>query len=296
MIKSMTAYGRGEVETASFKWVVELKSVNHRFLELALNLPRRLWALEDRFRKLIKGRLSRGRVDMQLSWESLAEKALTLKLDKALVAEVRGLLEDIRQIGSTPESLRLEHFLHFSDLIVAKEQANQEMEMEETWETVSQAVNQALNLLEEMRVTEGSALAADLAGHLADIRREVDHIGVQAPLLPQLWRERVTARLAELFPEGSPVDETRLAQEVALMAERRDVAEELARLESHIGQFQQTLESQVPVGRKQEFLLQEMLREANTIGSKAGDLSISQAVLEIKGSLERLREQVQNIE
>jgi uncharacterized protein (TIGR00255 family) len=296
MIKSMTAYGRGEVETASFKWVVELKSVNHRFLELSLNLPRRFWALEDRFRKLIKGRLSRGRVDMQLSWESLAEKSVILKLDKVMVAEVRTVLEDIRQIGSTPESLRLEHFLHFSDLIVAKEQTSQDLEMEETWESVSQAVSQALDLLEEMRVTEGSTLAADLAANLEDIRREVGTIGVQAPLLPQLWRERITARLAELFPEGSPVDETRLAQEVALMAERRDLAEELARLESHLSQFQQTLGSEVPVGRKQEFLLQEMLREANTIGSKAGDLSISQAVLEIKGSLERLREQVQNIE
>lgn len=292
----MTAYGRGEVETAKQKWVVELRSVNHRFLELSLNLPRRLWALEDRFRKLIKGRLSRGRLDMQLSWESQAEKSLTLKLDKAMVAEVRGVLEDIRQIGSTPESLRLEHFLHFSDLIVAKEQANQDLEMEETWEVVSQAVNQALDLLEEMRVTEGAALAADLAANLEDIRREVGQIAVQAPLLPQLWRERVTARLAELFPEGGPVDETRLAQEVALMAERRDLAEELARLESHLAQFQQTLGIEVPVGRKQEFLLQEMLREANTIGSKANDLTISQSVLEIKGSLERLREQVQNIE
>ncbi len=292
----MTAYGRGEVETASFKWVVELRSVNHRFLELSLNLPRRLWALEDRFRKLIKGRLSRGRLDMQLSWESLAEKSLTLKLDKAVVAEVRAVLEELRQAGSTPESLRLEHYLHFSDLLVAKEQANQDLELEETWETVSQAVNQALDHLEEMRLTEGAALAADLAANMEDIRREVGHITVQAPRLPQLWRERVTARLAELFPDGAPVDETRLAQEVALMAERRDLAEELARLESHLGQFQQTLTGDVPAGRKQEFLLQEMLREANTIGSKAGDLTIAQAVLAIKGSLERLREQVQNIE
>ena len=147
-----------------------------------------------------------------------------------------------------------------------------------------------------MWVTEGADLAADLAGHLADIRREVGHVTAQASLLPQLWRERVTTRLAELFPEGSPVDETRLAQEVALMADRRDLTEELARLDSHLAQFQQTLESQEPVGRKQEFLLQEMLRETNTIGSKANDLTISQAVLEIKGSLERLREQVQNIE
>ena len=296
MIKSMTAYGRGEVETPLQKWVVELKSVNHRFLELALNLPRRFWALEDRFRKLIKSRVARGRVDMQLSWENLEEKSVSLRLDMAMVAGVREVLEQLRLAGSTPESLKMEHFLHFSDLMVAKEQANQDLELEATWETASQAVNRALDLLEEMRLTEGAALAADLAGHLADIRREVGRITEQAPALPQLWREKVATRLAELFPEGSPVDETRLAQEVALMAERRDVAEELARLESHLSQFQQTLEGPGPVGRKQEFLLQEMLREANTIGSKSGDLGISQAVLEIKGSLERLREQVQNIE
>jgi uncharacterized protein (TIGR00255 family) len=179
---------------------------------------------------------------------------------------------------------------------VAKQQVNQNLEMEETWETVSQAVNQALDLLEEMRLTEGAALAADLAGHLSDIRREVRLIVSQAPRLPELWREKVAMRLTELFPEGSPVDETRLAQEVAFMAERRDGAEELARLDRHLTQFQQTLESQGQVGRKQEFLLQEMLREVNTIGSKGSDLAISQAVLEIKGSLERLREQVQNIE
>jgi uncharacterized protein (TIGR00255 family) len=296
MIKSMTAYGRGEVETPLQKWVVELKSVNHRFLELALNLPRRFWALEDRFRKLIKSRLARGRVDMQLSWENLEEKPMTLRLDKAVVAGVRDVLEQLRLAGSTPESLKLEHFLHFSDLLVAKEQANQDLDLEATWETVSQAVNQALDHLEEMRLAEGAALAADLSGRLSDIRREVGRIAGLAPRLPELWREKVAARLAELFPEGSPVEETRLAQEVALMAERRDVAEELARLESHLAQFQQTLESREPVGRKQEFLLQEMLREANTVGSKSGDLGISQAVLEIKGSLERLREQVQNIE
>jgi hypothetical protein len=133
MIKSMTAYGRGEVETAAQKWVVELKSVNHRFLELALNLPRRFWALEDRFRKLIKSRVARGRVDMQLSWENLEDKSMTLRLDMDLVAGVRGVLEQLRLAGNTPESLKLEHFLHFSDLMVAKEQV-MELELEATWE------------------------------------------------------------------------------------------------------------------------------------------------------------------
>jgi uncharacterized protein (TIGR00255 family) len=296
LIKSMTAYGRGEVETPRQKWVVELRCVNHRFLDLSLNVPRRLWAFEDRFRKLIKSRLARGRVDMQLTWEFPADRSLTLGLDTALVANLREVLEQLRRIGNSPESLRLEHYLHFADLVITREQPELDLEGEETWETLAQAVNQALDLLEEMRLTEGAALAADLEGHLTDIRREVSGIAAQAPNLPQLWRERVTQRLGEIFPEGAPVDEARLAQEVALMAERRDVAEELARLDSHLAQFQQTLASREPVGRKLEFLLQEMLREVNTIGSKSGDLAISQAVLEIKGSLERLREQVQNIE
>jgi uncharacterized protein (TIGR00255 family) len=296
MIKSMTAYGRGEVETPGQKWVVEMRSLNHRFLELSLNLPKRLWTLEDRFRKLVKSRINRGRVEMQLSWEFLGEKSLALRLDDDLVAGVRHLLEELRVAGEVHEPLQMQHLLHFSDLYLVKEQESRELDLEETWVAASQAVSQALDLLEGMRLTEGAALAADLAVILKTIRQEVDRIAAQAPLLPQLWREKVTARLTELFPEGAPLDETRLAQEVALMADRRDLAEELARLESHLAQFHQTLESEMPVGRKQEFLLQEMVREANTIGSKAGDLTITQAVLEIKGALERLREQVQNIE
>lgn len=294
MIKSMTAYGRGEVEALGQKWVVELRSLNHRFLELSLNLPKRLWALEDQVRKLIKNRINRGRVEMQLTWESLGEKSLTLRLDQNLVREVRSLLTGLLAAGEVQEPLRLDHYLRFADLLVTKEGETQELE--ESWEAVSQAISQALEILDGMRLTEGAALAADLAAHLEVMRREAGRIAAQAALIPDLWREKVTARLAEILPEAGPLDEGRLAQEVALLAERRDVSEELARLESHVSQFQQALEGQGAVGRKMEFLLQEMLREVNTIGSKAGDLLISQAVLEIKGTLERLREQVQNIE
>jgi uncharacterized protein (TIGR00255 family) len=296
MIKSMTAYGRGEVEGANQKWTVELRSLNHRFLELSLNLPKRLWALEDRFRKLVKGRVARGRVEMQLTWESLGEKPFGLQVDEGQGHGVRRLLETLQALGDISEPLRVEHFLHFSDEIITKVQEGQFQDLEETWTVASQALNQALDLLEEMRRREGEALAQDLAASLEAIRREALLIADRTPDLPRLWRERVMTRLTELFPEGAPVDEVRLAQEVALMAERRDLGEELARLESHLVQFQETLASETPVGRKQEFLLQELLREANTIGSKAGDLAISQAVLEIKGALERLREQVQNIE
>ncbi len=294
MIKSMTAYGRGEVEALGQKWVVELRSLNHRFLELSLNLPKRLWSMEDQVRKLIKSRINRGRVEMQLTWESLAEKSLTLRLDQSLVREVRTVLTDLQTAGEIQEPLRLDHFLRFTDLLVTKEGEIQELEG--AWEGVSQAISQALEILDAMRRTEGAALAADLVAHLQVVRRESGRIAAQAVRLPELWREKVSARLAEILQEAGPLDEGRLAQEVALIAERRDLSEELARLESHVSQFQEALESQGAVGRKMEFLLQEMLREVNTIGSKAGDLLISQAVLEIKGTLERLREQVQNIE
>jgi len=294
MIKSMTAYGRGEVEAPGLKWVVELRSLNHRFLELSLNLPKRLWGLEDQVRKLIKGRINRGRVEMQITWEPLGERSLVLRLDQNLVREVREVLTGLQVAGEIHEPLRLDHFLHFADLLVTKE--GESLELEETWEPISQAISQALDVLEGMRLTEGAALAADLAGHLDAVRRESAKVAAQAALLPEMWREKINARLAEVLQEAGPLDEVRLAQEVALMAERRDLSEELARLESHVAQFQQALDGDGPVGRKMEFLLQEMLREANTIGSKAGDLLISQAVLEIKGTLERLREQVQNVE
>ncbi|MBM4295027.1 MAG: YicC family protein [Deltaproteobacteria bacterium] len=295
-MKSMTAFGRGEAEAQGLKWVVEMRTVNHRFLEFVPNLPRRLWALEDRLRKLIKGRIARGRVEMQLTWESLGEKPLTLRLDPALAAEVRSCLQELTRFCDQPEPLRLQHLLAFAEIIVLREGEAKEMDPEAAWEGVSQAAAQALEMLDGMRLQEGAALAADLEGNLNLIRREAGVIAARAGDLPQEWRERVTSRLRELFQESPPVEESRLAQEVALMADRRDVSEELARLDSHLAQFQQTLEARGPVGRKQEFLIQEMLREVNTVGSKGGDMAVSQAVLEIKGALERLREQVQNVE
>jgi len=284
MIKSMTGYGRGEVEEAGLKWVVELKSVNHRFLEVSPNLPRHLWALEDRVRKLVKSRLARGRVDIQFSWEGRAERPWTVRLDPAMTAQVETLLMSLAETLPEPEPVRLTHLLHFADLIVAKER--QAQDVEEIWQMISQALAQALEALEVMRGNEGAALTEETLSHLDQVRRELQRIKTQADLVPGLWQERLQARLDELLAEAAPVDEGRLAQEIAFLAERRDIQEE----------FQEALTTAGPVGRKLEFLLQEMLRETNTIGVKAGDLDISQAVVAIKGLLERLREQVQNIE
>ncbi|MEJ2070490.1 MAG: YicC family protein [Syntrophobacterales bacterium] len=293
MIRSMTGYGRGEVEEGGLKWVVELRSVNHRFLEVSSSLPRHLWALEDRVRKLIKTRLARGRVDVQFSWEGRAERPWTVRLDPAMTAQINSLLTSLTEMLPEPESVRLSHLLHFADLIVARERQTQDIE--EIWLAISTALAQALEALEVMRGNEGATLAEETLGHLHQVRQELIQIKTQAELVPGLWQDRLRTRLEELLAE-TPVDEGRLVQEIAFLAERRDIQEELTRLESHVAQFQEALAGPGPVGRKLEFLLQEMLRETNTIGVKAGDLDISQAVVAIKGLLERLREQVQNIE
>jgi uncharacterized protein (TIGR00255 family) len=293
MIRSMTGYGRGEVDESGLKWVVELRSVNHRFLEVSSSLPRHLWALEDRVRKLIKSRLARGRVDVQFSWEGRAERPWTVRLDPAMTAQINSLLTSLTEMLPEPEPVRLAHLLHFADLIVARERQTQDIE--EIWLAISAALAQALEALEVMRGNEGAALAEETLSHLHQVRQELNQIKTQAELVPGLWQERLKTRLEELLAEA-PVDEGRLVQEIAFLAERRDIQEELTRLESHIAQFQEALAGPGPVGRKLEFLLQEMLRETNTIGVKAGDLDISQAVVAIKGLLERLREQVQNIE
>jgi uncharacterized protein (TIGR00255 family) len=290
----MTGYGRGEVEAGGLKWVVELKSVNHRFLEVSPSLPRHLWALEDRIRSVIKSRLARGRVDVQLSWEGRAERPPTVSLDVAMTAEINSLLTDLSKTLPDPEPVRLTHLLHFADLIVAKERPA--TDVEDIWQAISGALAQALESLEVMRGNEGAALAEETLRHLDKVGQELQLIKTQAELVPGFWQERLKARLEELLAEAAPVDEGRLAQEVAFLAERRDIREELTRLESHVTQFQEALAAPGPVGRKLEFLLQEMLRETNTIGVKAGDLDIAQAVVAIKGLLERLREQVQNIE
>jgi uncharacterized protein (TIGR00255 family) len=297
MIKSMTGYGRGEAEAPTQTWIVELRTLNHRFLDLSLNLPKHLWALEDRFRKCIKGHLTRGRVEMQLSWETKPECAFTLKLDPALVAETRAMLVQLTGTAALEEPLRLDHFLRFADFFISKERETPELE--EAWEFLSQALGQALEVVEQMRLAEGAALAAEMQTYALEMERALGRIKAQAETLPQMWQEKIKTRLEEVLAETGGVDETRLAQEVAFLAERRDINEEMARLESHLTQFHETLteaEAQGPVGRKLEFLLQEMLREVNTIGSKANDLLISQAVVDMKGYLERLREQVQNIE
>jgi uncharacterized protein (TIGR00255 family) len=290
----MTGYGRGEAEGPAQRWTVELRSLNHRFLDLALNLPRHLWALEDRCRQVLKARLHRGRVEMQLSYEVQPGAGGALRLDPGLTAQAVAALTELKAAAGLDEPLRLDHLLRFADLLITRER--EAPDLEETWVLLSRALQQALDSLEEMRRAEGEALRADLSRHLEELAAAAGRIQTLAACSPEAWRQKILARLEELKGEVGEVEDARLAQELAFLAERRDVAEELARLESHVRQFRELLGAGGPVGRRLEFLVQEMLREVNTIGAKAGDLSITQEVLLLKGLLERLREQIHNVE
>jgi uncharacterized protein (TIGR00255 family) len=294
MIKSMTAFGRGEAEGLGLKISVEVRTLNHRFLDFHLRLPRTYLPLEDRVRKLLSSRIARGRVEFTLIIEPLGESNKSVVLDRSLLQEVKQILEELRQFGDVQESLKLEHFLQFPDLITIREKSA--ADIAEVWNVLSQAVLQALEVVEAMRQVEGENLGVDLESRLELIDASLEEIRGRASLVPQIFRDKLADRLTQLLPETSLLDDSRLLQEVALMADRTDITEELTRLSSHLEQFRQTLGGNEPVGRKLDFLLQELHREINTIGSKAGDVQISQAVISIKGELERLREQVQNIE
>ncbi len=294
MMKSMTAFGRGEAEGAGVRLAVEVRTLNHRFLDLHLRLPRSLLSLEDRLRKLISATIARGRVEMSVSLSYVGQSPRSLVVDGHLLQEAAALLTELQETYSLPTPWGWEQLLKFPEVISLQETPPGDEEA--LWKVLATAAQLALEVVEVMRRREGDYLRGELLTHLQRVIEQIDVIELLATAVPETYRDKLLARLAQLLPESSPIDPQRLAQEVALLADRADITEELARLRSHVEQFQATMTAAGPSGRKLDFLLQEMNREINTIGSKATDAGISQAVIVVKTDLERLREQVQNIE
>jgi uncharacterized protein (TIGR00255 family) len=292
MIKSMTGYGRGEWQGDGRKLEVEIKSVNHRYCDISLRLPRKLNPLETQARNFLRQRLSRGRIEVfvQVDESALAEQKLELDLNVArdYFLGLKALQENL----GIPGEVRLETLAGFRDIFARKET---EPDLEKEWEYLRTALEGALAGLEAMRRDEGLKLKEDFLVRLSALEKMVREIEEKAPLALRASRDRLAQRVQELSG-GLGIDEARLAQEVAFLAERSDITEELVRLRSHLAQYREMLTSPEPAGRKLEFLLQEINREANTIGSKANDAGISHVVVEIKSELEKLREQIQNVE
>ncbi|MGQ0548060.1 MAG: YicC/YloC family endoribonuclease [Armatimonadota bacterium] len=288
----MTGFGTATAQAPGGRLTVEVRSVNHRFSEVQIRLPKDLSPLEDRARAVVQGKVHRGRVEVVVTRENGARRAKAVRVDLELAASYAQALREIAgtvgalgevtlaQLASLPDVLRVE---------------DDRAEVETLWSALEAAVAAATDALVAMRTAEGQRMASDVLDRLTAIGRLLEAVNERGRDVVRLYSERLRARLAELLAE-IPIDEARIATELALFAERSDISEELVRLRSHITQFRQTVEEDGAVGRKLEFILQEMGRETNTIGSKANDLDITRSVIAMKTELESLREQVQNIE
>ncbi len=289
----MTAFGRAEHGSGDVRVTVETRSVNHRYRDLSLRLPKTLQSLEESVKAMVVGRVGRGRVELSIELDAGPAGAdydvsLNVPLARAYARVLRRLREEV---GADPE-VRAETFLQVRDMVVVRPV---EADSDSLRPVVMEAVSAALDELERMRLQEGRALESDFRARIASVRGNLDRIEDRAPQVVDEYRRRLSERV-EALAQGLEVDESRLAQEVAIFAGRCDVTEEVVRSRGHLGQFEEFLSAGEPVGRRLDFLIQELNREVNTISSKASDAEISSVVVETKGDLEKLREQVQNVE
>ncbi|MGE5455198.1 MAG: YicC/YloC family endoribonuclease [Methylocystaceae bacterium] len=292
MVMSMTGYGKGECLDQGYSITVELKGVNHRYFDMGFRTARRYQGLEDRVRDLVKGAVSRGRVEVSLNVEQTGEQTRDIKVDKDLAIAYYMSLKDLAATLNIAPDLSVIELFRLPDVFILDET---EEDLEVIWSVVAPALVAAVDDFAQMRMREGYNLVADIRERDLYIRELVNAIEERSPQVVREHGERLKKRLADLLSDTA-LDENRLAQEVAILADKASITEEIVRLRSHSLQLQDLLNSEQPVGRKGDFLIQEMFREINTIGSKANDLKISQLTVEVKAELEKIREQIQNIE
>ncbi len=292
MTKSMTGYGKAETTTGDGKLTVEIRSVNHRYGEVSVKLPRLFLPLEAELRRRVADRLKRGKIDLFVQFETVNGTAQAPQVNMALAKAYNDAFVSIRQALGIGEPVSLGLIAAQRDVLVSQETSP---DLDRIAGYLYAVLDSSLESMEAMRLREGEALAAEIAGRLATVTDLVQQVATRAPVAVAGNTERLKERVSRLLGE-TPLDETRLAQETAIMADRMDITEELVRLQSHFRQFSSTLALAEPVGRKLDFLLQEMNREVNTIGSKANDGEITTLVVDLKAELEKIREQVQNIE
>ena len=292
MIYSMTGFGRAEGQVFDRRVVVELKSVNNRFRDVIVRLPKRLTAIEEEIKKVVGGRVSRGRVDVFLQVDESAALFKRPRLNLELARAYYDVLDQLRRELSLSQEVGLDHLVEYRDVISWEEE---DVPLDEFMAALAVILEEALDRLLEMRGAEGEAIAVDFLARLGNMERVVGEIDQRRETVPEETRSRLEARIQALA-DGVDLDPGRLAQEVAYLADKGDITEEIVRLGSHFGQFRELVGAEGPVGRRLEFLLQEMNREVNTIGSKSGTVDITNRVLDLKTELEKLREQVLNVE
>jgi uncharacterized protein (TIGR00255 family) len=288
----MTAFGRGEAMADGYRFTVELRTLNHRFCDIRIKLPRKYTDFEEEIKRKVSSQFSRGRIEVNVVADEALDKVQHLTVDSELAETYKRLLLHLQDKLGLEAGLRLDTLLHFRDIFVFEED---EEGRSQAWKVMEKALDQSVEECTKMRKVEGLAIETDFIERLIQLETLSSEVESRSPLVVVDVRDRLKKRIEELLGQGE-LDESRLAQEVAILAEKSDITEEVIRLKSHIQQFRALLEASGPCGRQLEFLLQEMHREINTIGSKANDVEIAQKVIQIKTEMERLREQVQNVE
>ena len=298
MPRSMTGYGRAQMLEDGRDVLVEIRAVNHRYYEFSARLPRTCLYLEEKLKSFLNGRIGRGKVEVSVTITRPdgkdAQIAVNRSVAEGYVNALRMLNEELGENGGLwlSDDLTLNSLLRLHDVFtVTKEQADENA----VWTVVSAAAAQALDSFVKMREAEGSRLAADLSGKLDGLEAMLRQVESIVPSIAENYRQRLYAKLTELLADTN-IDEQRILTETAIFAEKTAIDEETVRLHSHIAQFRTLLQSEEPIGRKLDFLVQEMNRVVNTIGSKAQDLSVTRLVVDMKSEIEKIREQIQNIE
>jgi uncharacterized protein (TIGR00255 family) len=294
MIKSMTGFGRGEYNDGKRSIIVEIKSVNHRYCDISVRMPRRYSFVEDKVKNSVKEKIKRGKVDVSIMVENLTENDVNIKLNTMLAQQYLDNLKALQANFELPGEITLQYVAGLPDVLKAIPDVDDEEEMTRS---ILTPVREAASNLEAMRSVEGEKLAADLVMRGGIIKDLVDRIEERAAEVPKAYTEKLRERIKELIGNSVTVPEDRILVEAAIFADKCSIAEELTRLNSHMDQMKEIIEkSSQPDGKKLDFLVQEMNREANTIGSKANDIAVTNLMLQVKAEIEKIREQVQNIE
>lgn len=292
MIKSMTGFGRCEVQEAERKIVVEMKSVNHRYMDINIKMPKKLNFFEAAIRSELKNYIQRGKVDIFVAYEDYTESNVCVKYNKELAAEYMGYLNQMAEDFSLDNDVRISCLSRYPEVLTMEEQ---NIDEEKLWQLLAKAIKGAAEKFVETRIKEGENLKNDLLEKLDGMLAHVDFITQRSPQIIAEYRQKLGDKVRELLGD-TKIDENRLLMEVTIFADRVCVDEELVRLKSHIETTRDTLRQGGSIGRKLDFIAQEMNREANTILSKSNDLEISNRAIELKTEIEKVREQIQNIE
>ena len=292
MIKSMTGFGRCEVQKDSRKFTVELKSVNHRYLDVNIRMPKKLNFFETAIRTLLKSYANRGKVDIFITYEDLSQAQVSVKYNAALAAEYMKYLRQMEEDFGLENDVRVSTLSRYPEVFTMEEQSEDE---EELWNGLKEALEGAFTQFVETRKTEGENLKKDILSKLDLLSEQIGFIEERSPKIVAEYRAKLEDKMKELLAD-TQIEESRIAAEVILFADKICTDEEVVRLKSHISHMRNTLEEQDEIGRKLDFIAQEMNREANTTLSKANDLEISNCAIDLKTEIEKVREQIQNIE